>query len=108
MKGHRLEGQRTLQRFEQGHIFRDVIVLMADPLCDADGIDGSARHDHPNPGRPGVSQRAAIDVGHEIDHCFGNLDTTVRADEVRRQDYCLIPSRTSSRLCIFLWKIRNI
>ena len=63
-----LEGERTLQGFDQGDVFGDVVVLAANPLGDADGTGSRAVHYHANAGWPGVSLGAAVDVCHQIRH----------------------------------------
>ena len=59
-------GEGTLQGFEQGHIFRDIIILVADPFGDTDGAAFAAVDDHPNTRRTWIAQRTAIHIGHEI------------------------------------------
>jgi len=60
------EAQSALQGFQQSNILGHVIILASNPLRDSDGRAlGSVNHDS-NPGRPRVSQRATVYVGHHI------------------------------------------
>jgi len=61
-----LKPQRTLQRFQQSNVLGDIIVLVPDPFGDSDRAVGGTVHYHANTRWPGVSERAAVDVGHEI------------------------------------------
>ena len=58
----------VLQGLHQRRIFRDVIVLMADPFGDPDGAVRATADNHANSRRPGISQAAAIHIGYKFWH----------------------------------------
>jgi hypothetical protein len=55
-----------LQRFQQGKVLGNIVVLAPDALGDSDGAVRGAVHHHSNTRRAGIPERAAIDVGHEV------------------------------------------
>jgi len=62
----RLERYGVLQSFHQRGVFRDVVVLIADPLRDMyRTIDTPVDH-HSNARRARISQAPAVDVGHQF------------------------------------------
>jgi hypothetical protein len=63
-----IQCNRTLEGFHQGGVFGDVVVLVSNPLGDADGAILAAINDDTNAGRPGITQAAAIDIRHQIGH----------------------------------------
>lgn len=66
MQRPRFERLGILQGFEKGYVFRYVVVLATNPAGDANGAAGATLDHDANTGRPRVSQRPAIDVGHEV------------------------------------------
>ena len=56
----------ALQGFHQRHIFGDIIILMANPLGDADGAAFAAINYHPNARRPWIAQGTTVHIGHEF------------------------------------------
>lgn len=64
VQGLRLQRNGALQGFHQGHVFGNVIILMADPLGDANGAAGAAFDNHPNTRWPRITQATTIHVGH--------------------------------------------
>jgi len=72
----RSQGQSTLQGFKQGNILGYVVILAPNPFGDSDLACLSTLNDHPNAGRPRISQRAAIHVGYEIWHSVSLLQPT--------------------------------
>lgn len=65
-EGLRFAGEGALQRFEQGHVLGDVVVLPADPLGDESAAAvGILDHDS-NAGGAGAAVGAAVDVGYEF------------------------------------------
>ena len=66
MEGPSLEPQGALQRFQQGKVLGNIVVLAPDALGDSDGAVRGAVHHHSNTRRAGIPERAAIDVGHEV------------------------------------------
>ena len=65
-----LQGDGTLQGFQEGEILGDVVILAADPLGDSDLAAMRIVDDYPNTGRSGIAQRPAIDVSHQIRHWY--------------------------------------
>ena len=61
-----LQRDRALQGFHQGHIFRNIVILVANPLGDADRTAFAAVDDHPNTRRPGIAQGTTVHIGHEF------------------------------------------
>ena len=64
----RSQRYRALQRFHQRGVFGHVVVLMPNPLGDADRSRLTAADDHTNPGRPRIPQASAIHIRHQIWH----------------------------------------
>ncbi|MGA7847491.1 MAG: hypothetical protein WCA13_00180 [Terriglobales bacterium] len=66
MKRFGLEPQGTLQRFHQSNVLGNIIVLVSDPFGDSDcAVSGAVDYDA-NARWAGISERAAVDVCHEI------------------------------------------
>jgi hypothetical protein len=55
-----------LQGLEQGDILRHVVILVANPFGDSDLATLDAIDDYSNTGRPGISQRTAVNIGYEM------------------------------------------
>ena len=68
VKGLRVEGYRILQGFEQSDIFGNVVILVANPLRNANRAAIAPVNHNSNAGRPRISQGATIHVGHKIRH----------------------------------------
>jgi hypothetical protein len=62
--GFPVEG--ALERFEEGDVFGDIIVLPADPLGDESAAAGGVFDNDANAGRPRAAVGAAIDVGYQL------------------------------------------
>src|SRR6266478_9433323 len=90
-----LQSQCTLQSFEQRNVFRDIVVLTADPLSDSDFAVVGTVDNHPNTGRPWISQGAAVHVGHQIWHQGSSLSTTCAHRLSVVKIIILIPSQAS-------------
>jgi len=60
------KGQSALQGFQQGNIFGHVVILASNPLRDSDGRAFRSVKHHSNSGRPRISKRTAVYVGHHI------------------------------------------
>src|SRR3984885_3222349 len=60
MERLRLARNRILQSFHECSVFRDVVVLMSDPLRDANGAVRKAADDHSNARRARISQASAV------------------------------------------------
>jgi hypothetical protein len=87
----RFESNGVLQSFHERGIFRDVVILVADPFGDAYRAGFAAVDNNSNARRPGISQATAIHVSHQLGHhdfCFCLHDALIR---VLRQDDYLIP-----------------
>ena len=65
-----VEGNRALQRFQEGRIFGDVVILMSDPFGDPDFAAFAAIYHHSNARRPRISQRTAVHIGHKVRHQY--------------------------------------
>jgi len=87
-----LQGYRILQSFHQGGIFRNVIVLMANPLRDAHCAIRATTNYDPNARRPRISQATAVHIGYEFRHrCDFRFCLQDALIPVLRQDDYLIP-----------------
>lgn len=87
-----LERDRILQCFHERGIFRDVIILVANPLRDAYRAIRAAADHHSNARRSRISQATAVDIrdkfGHHCDIRFCWQDALIL---FLRQDDYLIP-----------------
>jgi len=111
------EGQSTLQGFQQSNIFGYVIILASNPLRDSDCRALSSVDHDSNSGRPRISQRSAVYVGHHIRHAAVSPRTNMRYSPPGRQElcwfeplilFCFLRSHAGSApLCIMLWKNRE-
>jgi len=61
-----LSSDCELQGFHEGDVFGDVVILVADPLGDADGTAFAAVDDHPDTRWPWIAQRTTVHIGHEF------------------------------------------
>ncbi len=68
LEGAGFDGDGVLQGFQQGNVFGDVVVLVADPLGDAGGLAAGAFDDDADAGGSRVTVRSAVDVGYQIGH----------------------------------------
>jgi hypothetical protein len=64
----RSQRNRALQRLHERGVFGHIVILVANPLGDADRSGLAAADDHTNPRGPRISQAAAIYVRHQIRH----------------------------------------
>src|SRR5579862_7439829 len=88
----RLQRNRILQGFHQRCIFSDVVILMADPLGDADGALRQAADHYPNARRSWISQASTVYIGHQF---WGHFDISLFLQDApkqfQRQDDYLVP-----------------
>jgi hypothetical protein len=66
VQGLGLQGDGALQGFHERDVFGDVVILVADPLGDADGATGAAVDHHPNTRWPWIAQGTTVYVGHKF------------------------------------------
>ena len=67
-RGLRQAYQRVLQRLKQGHVFGNIIVVMANPLGDPDQLSIGFFYHHANAGRPRTAVRTTINVRYKTSH----------------------------------------
>jgi len=95
VQGLGVEGDSALQGFHEGNVFGDVVILVADPLGDADGAVGAAIDDDSNAGGPRVSLGTAVHIGYEFCyHCWPTLSKM-------RRDGCTVKMNLWFSLCNF-------
>ena len=90
-----LKPDRVLQRFHQGCILSNIVVLVTDPFGDADGTIRHALDHNPNTRRPRISQASAVYIGNQFGHHFRCTlyylqDACI---QLLRQDDYLVPFR---------------
>jgi hypothetical protein len=73
-------GESALQGFHQGHVFGNIIILVADPLGDANGAGGAAIDNDANAGGPRISQGTTVHVGYKVGH-----DCRIAISKMRRE-----------------------
>ena len=78
-----VERDRVLQRFHQGRIFRDVVVLVADPFCNPYRTFRTPPDHDSNARRPGIPQATAVYIRYQFGHHFFML---LRSNRVTLQE----------------------
>ncbi len=66
----RLACHGILQGFHECRVLGDIVILMANPLGDADRTVCAAINDHSNARRARISQASAVYIGHQFWHHF--------------------------------------
>lgn len=100
-----LQRQSTLQRLKQGNVFRDIVVLAPNPAGNADGAARTALNYYANTGRPRISQRTAIHVGHKVRHQLFAV-TNMRQNQFSVKTFIRFACNSRRALWNSLWKTR--
>src|SRR5262249_16916168 len=104
----RLEFNRELKGFEQCGVFGDVVIVMADPFCDAHHLAVRFGDHHSNAGRSGAAVGTAIDMSDQIGHSVAfacGASSFRRADKTDRFESSIPFLSLPQFLWILLWKL---
>src|SRR5579863_5008990 len=86
-----------LQGLEQGDVLRHVVILVANPFGDSDRAALDAVDNYANTGRPGISQRAAVNIGYEMRHPTTLTIQNITCVRTSASSRCLAGSRSKIR-----------
>src|SRR5262249_24713010 len=74
-KCSRIQLDCKMQRLQQRHVLRNIVILMADPLCDSDYLAVGFSDDHADAGWAGAAVRSSVHIRYELRHAAPSEDT---------------------------------